>query len=162
VATDRCIVFDEHIRLRCVKNEAPTRIFQHRVPSQVVAWWWHGGGVVVAWWWRRVSVQTDHTWDKLVLPIMVSTKVCQLFSLVHLVRLRTSRQASNHCSLFLLIVHPQRLRLFMAAFSAGVIQHCPESKTRTIPTLFLAASSIASPKKVTLFFRDDLKSQGLM
>jgi hypothetical protein len=99
VATDGCIVFDKHIHLCYVRNEALPPMFHHRVPS-------HG--------WQQLFFRermTDHTWDKLVLPFMCSTKVRQLFCLAHLIRLQTFRQASNHCSLFPPIVHPKRFCL---------------------------------------------------
>jgi hypothetical protein len=115
VAADGCIVFDKHICLRCVRKEA--------LPPCSSTMFLAMGASCFPF---RERI-TDHTWDKLVLPFMDSMKVHQLFCLAHLIRLQTSRQASNHCFLFLPIVHLKRLHLFMAQKSSNIVQS-PESK----------------------------------
>jgi hypothetical protein len=100
---------------------------------------------------------TDHTWNKLVLPFMDSTKVRQLFSLAHLVRLRTSRQASNHFSLFLPIVRPNSASQEVAPLHGSFQRRSHPALSRipnwNHPHMILGSLKYSLPKKGDPFFQ---------
>jgi hypothetical protein len=145
VVTDGCIVFDKHICLRCVRNEALP-------PCSCTMFLAMGGDHFLF----RERI-TDHTWDKLVLSFMDSTKVRQLFCLAHLVRLQTSQQGSNHCSPFLPIVRPKRVCLYMAAFSYR--SHLTSSRVPSLnhPHVILSSLKYSLPKKGYPFLQRPLQ-----
>jgi hypothetical protein len=145
VATDGCIVFEKHIHLRCVSNEALPPMFQYHVPShewrplsvQRADYRPHMGQTGLAF--HRLHCSVWHTLSDYELPA----------SFQPLLPISANKNASQEVSSlhgsFQCRSHPTSSRVL----------------SPNHPHLILGSLKYSLPKKGYLFFRDNLKSRGL-